>query len=738
MLRLILFLAFIIALASGLAWLADRPGLIVVNWEGYQAEVSVFHAVVALAFLTGLALVTWSLLRHIWESPATIGSYFKRRRQKHGLDALSSGMIAIGAGDRSTATRYAIQARKSMPNEPLTHLLRAQAAQLSGDKATARRIYESMLAVPDTEQLGLRGLFLEAQREGETEAAKQFAQRAISLNPKLSWPVDALFDLQCKDHAWEGALETLAIARKNGHIEKASAERRRAVLLAAQAQELEDKDPERALNLALDAHNLATDLVPAAAIAGRLLASRGSTPKATKILQKTWQKSPHPDLATAFAYARLGDSPVDRLDRVKKLAGLNPHSLESSIALANAAIEAKDFDVARRALEPLLDNRLTQRACTLMARIEGEQHGDKGAVREWLARAVNAPRDPAWTADGVVSDHWEAVSPVTGALDAFQWRVPVESMEKTADEIVARKLEELVALGAPLDVAAKDVTPSGPAEKPVESKPPKPASDVVDADVVDVDAEPVTEARSTATSNVKPETSRQTTAPKAESEQPKKKIDAPITESVAAAAAKPNADKREAVEPEADLDPAESHEPAEVLQEKSAPGEAKVTFAKSAGAVAQSATTKPDRSMPDTVIAAEAESKPADPSNSDQSVDKVETEEPAPELRVRPSRASVMIEEKTPARTASATEAKKPSKLDESKDKADKKHSDSSAKRAPASASPPPSSKAKRSDSAKGEPLIFVSPPAPDDPGPDGDAPAEVPSGPPKPYRVHS
>ncbi|MBU1211567.1 MAG: heme biosynthesis protein HemY [Alphaproteobacteria bacterium] len=462
MIRLVLFLIFIVALATGLAWLADRPGQIIVNWEGQEAKISVFHAVVALALMTGLALVTWSLLRHIWESPAVIGGYFNKRRQKRGLDALSSGMIAIGAGDRATATKYAIQARKSMPNEPLTHLLRAQAAQLSGDKATARRIYESMLASTDTEQLGLRGLFLEAEREGEREAAKQFAERAIALNPQLNWPVDALFDLQCKSHDWAGALATLAVARKNGHVEKASAERRRAVLLTAQAQDLEDKDPERALNLALDAHKLAADLVPAGAIAGRLLASRGATPKATKIVQQTWQKSPHPDLATAYAYARLGDSPRDRLDRVRKLAQLNPHSLESAIAVANAAIEAKDFTAARQALQPLMESRLTQRACTLMARIEGEEHGDKGRVREWLARAVNAPRDPAWTADGVVSEQWAAVSPVTGALDAFSWRVPVESMEKTADEIVARKLEELVALGAPLEVAVevKDVTPA--------------------------------------------------------------------------------------------------------------------------------------------------------------------------------------------------------------------------------------------------------------------------------------
>ena len=42
------------------------------------------------------------------------------------------------------------------------------------------------------------------------------------------------------------------------------------------------------------------------AIAGRLLASRGNTPRAAKILQRTWSRAPHPDLATAYAYARTG------------------------------------------------------------------------------------------------------------------------------------------------------------------------------------------------------------------------------------------------------------------------------------------------------------------------------------------------------------------------------------------------------------------------------------------------
>lgn len=452
MIRLIVFLIAVALIASGLSWLADRPGELVVQWQGYQFETSVFRAIIIFAVLFTVALLAWSVLRHVWYSPASVSSFLTRRRQKRGLEALSSGMIALGAGDRAAATRSAIQARKSLPNEPLTHLLRAHAAQLSGDSTTARRIFEAMLASPDTEQLGLRGLHLEAHRVGELEAARHFSGRAVALNPKLDWAVDALFDLQCRQGDWAGALGTLAIARKQGHIERAKADRRRAVLLTAQAQAAEEDDPDRALHLAVEANGLAPDLVPAANIAGALLAARGNTPRATKILQKTWSRSPHPDLAVTHAYARIGDSPRDRLDRVKQLAALTPNSIEGPIAVATAAIEAHQFDDARSALKPLLDDRMTQRVATLMARIEGEEHGDKGRVREWLARAVNAPRDPAWTADGVVAEHWSPVSPVTGTLDAFRWRVPVEPIEKREGEVLASKLEELVTLGAPREV----------------------------------------------------------------------------------------------------------------------------------------------------------------------------------------------------------------------------------------------------------------------------------------------
>ena len=57
-----------------------------------------------------------------------------------------------------------------------------------------------------------------------------------------------------------------------------------------------------------------------------------------------------------------------------------------------------------------------------MAEIEERDSGDEGRAREWMTRALRAPRDPAWSADGMVSERWMPVSPVTGRLDAL----PVE------------------------------------------------------------------------------------------------------------------------------------------------------------------------------------------------------------------------------------------------------------------------------------------------------------------------
>jgi HemY protein len=95
--------------------------------------------------------------------------------------------------------------------------------------------------------------------------------------------------------------------------------------------------------------------------------------------------------------------------------------------VARAAVDAQEFAAARAALAPLL-SAPTQRVAMLMAELEETESSDLGRAREWMSRAVHARRDPAWTADGLISERWMPVSPVSGRLDAFQWRDPLAAL----------------------------------------------------------------------------------------------------------------------------------------------------------------------------------------------------------------------------------------------------------------------------------------------------------------------
>ncbi len=453
MTRVLIFILSVLAAAAGFAWLADRPGSVTVKWLGYQVETTAFVSAVAVAAVVVLLILLWALLRYLFTRPAAIAAYARERRRSQGYDALSRGLLAIGVGDRAQAQRYAGIAGRNLPRDPLTALLRAQTAQLKGDRASARRAFEAMLDQPETELLGLRGLFLEAKRGDDTDAARALAEQAVKRDPKLAWGVNALFDMQARAGDYDGALNTLAIARDNDHVEPNVALRRRAVLLTAEAREAETADPDKALKLANDALRLAPSLVPAAEIAGRVLASKGESRPASRLIVKTWKLSPHPDLALVYAFARAGDSPRERLKRVKYLASLTPGDIEGPIAVAGAAIEAHEWDEARAALQPYLDGRPPARICTLMARVEAGELGDKGREREWLARALRAPRDRAWIADGYISDRWLPVSPVTGAVDGFEWKAPVDAIGRGDDTIVIEDWPAPVAVEAPPLVA---------------------------------------------------------------------------------------------------------------------------------------------------------------------------------------------------------------------------------------------------------------------------------------------
>ena len=423
MIRVAVFIAMVFLVAAGFAWLADRPGAVVFTWQDYEVRASLMVAATALLILIAALAFLGSLLRGLFNMPGMLGRLIGARRRERGYRALSTGMIAVGAGDVRAASRAADEALALLGREAMTLLLTAQAAQLAGEAERARGEFEALAARPDTRILGLHGLFIEARRQGEHEAARHFAEEAARAAPRIGWAGTALFEYQAREGDWLGALKTLAANADQRLVDKGEAKRLRASLLTARALELEAGDSAEARAAALEACRLEPELAPAAVVAARLLTRADDIRRATKVLEAAWGVAPHPEIAEAYATVRPGDSVRDRLKRMRRLSELRPNHPESMAAVARAAIDAREFAAARAALDPLIRLAPSERTCLLMAEIEERENGDEGRVRVWLARALTAPRDPAWIAEGRPFERWAPISP-SGRVGAFEWKVP--------------------------------------------------------------------------------------------------------------------------------------------------------------------------------------------------------------------------------------------------------------------------------------------------------------------------
>ncbi|WP_407157432.1 heme biosynthesis HemY N-terminal domain-containing protein [Bradyrhizobium sp. STM 3557] len=462
MIRIILFLILIGAAAVGAAWVAEQPGDVVMTWGPWRIEATLPVAVLAVFLLIVAALLLWSILRALVRAPGHIRRRHHARRHARGRHAITHGLLAIGHGDSVAARQHANVARKLAGDDPLTLLLHAQAAQLEGDRDAAQRAFRTMSERADTRLLGLRGLFIEAQRADDAVAAVMIADEALKVAPNAPWASHAVLGFRCARGDWNGALAILDSNYTAGLLDKPSYRRQRGVLLTARALDLESKNRDASRDSVMEAVKLAPTLVPAAVLAAKYESEAHQVRRAMRIIEAAWVACPHPDLADAYAHVRLGDSARQRLSRVENLAARTPGHIEGALAVARAAIDAAEFKRTRAVLAPFLDNP-TQRVAMLMAELERTEHGDAGKAREWTLRAVRARHDPAWTADGYVSDRWRPVSPVTGRLDAFQWQTPVASLPSDrSGAIEPSAFEEAMLAPRPM----RPAIPEGLAEPP--------------------------------------------------------------------------------------------------------------------------------------------------------------------------------------------------------------------------------------------------------------------------------
>lgn len=420
------------ALISGAVFISDRPGTVSLIWQGWRVDTSVAVLVFAVVLVAVLAALLFHILRKIIGGPRALMRSRREKRRRRGYRALTQGMVAVAAGDAAEAKRFAKQADVLLAEPPLTLLLSAQAAQLSGDQKAAQKYFAAMLERPDTEFLGLRGLLMQALKNGDEAEALRLTQRAKELRPKTPWVLTSLLELQAREGKWNEAEATLALAVRRKALPDSDGRHHRAVILHEQscAAQTEQRDRD-AMRLAARAAALTPGFTPVATHYAELLAAKGHYRHARKVLEAAWHAAPHPDLASAYGALFAEETPLQQFKQFEALTAQNRNRPESRIALAQAALKARLWGEARRHLIAAGGREENAAAsphvCRLMAELEEAEHNDLPGARMWLARAAATNTlEPTYVCDtcGAETSTWFARCPLCRSFDSIEWRLP--------------------------------------------------------------------------------------------------------------------------------------------------------------------------------------------------------------------------------------------------------------------------------------------------------------------------
>ena len=434
LIKVLAFVAAVVALTFGGAWLMEMSGGAVISVAGNEVTLSPLEMTISfflLVLLLWIALKVFgflfAILRFINGDETAVSRFFTRNRERKGYQALTEGMMALASGEGQLALARATQADRYLDRPDLTNVMIAQAAELAGDRKAAESAYKLLLQDEKTRFVGVRGLMKQKLEDGDSETALKLAEKAFQMKPKHAETQDILLRLQAESHDWAGARATLGAKLKTGTLPRDVHRRRDAVLALSQAADLiADESSIEKREAVIEANKLSPDLIPAAAMAARSYIAQGNARNAARVLTKAWSVQPHPDLAAAFAEIVPDESPHARLKRFEALTKLRPEHPETKMLLAELLIAAEDFPAARRALGDLTETEPTARNLTLMAAITRGEGGDEAMVRGWLTRALTASRGPQWVCDtcGTVHAAWGPVCSNCHGFDTLSWKTP--------------------------------------------------------------------------------------------------------------------------------------------------------------------------------------------------------------------------------------------------------------------------------------------------------------------------
>lgn len=403
------------------AWLAENPGQVSVHWFNYQIDTS--FAFIVCLFVVGAMLLSMviTFFRRLMYAPEYISNRRRIASYEKGLAALTHSVAALATSDMDSASKYTKKAQKLLGRTPITLLLSAQVAKTQGDDAKTQALLTQMLDHKETEYLAARSLS-EAASTHNIPSALALAQRALAINPQ---GVTRVASLHLRLHQWQQALQAVTSAARKRGITRSQKNRYFGLIYLEQGLEAERASrKEEALVASKTALKYVPDFTPAVAFAARTYHAQGNDAKAFALLAKQWRKSPDSTTAEAFRLI-VANLPIEKQRKMaQKLASYNPAHIESELLLAEMAMAARDWQVARKLVKSALTKQETSRPCRLMAQLEQSEYADFDASHEWHARALTATPDASWNCShcGTESTQWSVHCPSCHSFDSLTWK----------------------------------------------------------------------------------------------------------------------------------------------------------------------------------------------------------------------------------------------------------------------------------------------------------------------------
>ena len=431
--RLIGLLVLVLLAAALASWLGAQPGMLSLEWLGWQVEMRTSLAVAMLVVLALLLLFVDRLLRGLLQLPSWLGRNLARRRTESGHRALALGLMAVSAGEPDEARRQAARAQRLLSAPHLTDLLSAQAAHLSGDHRAADRYFTSLTRDRDTAFLGHIGLARLALEQDDPDAALAAARTALDLKPKSALAARQVMVLEAERGNWSAALPALSVVMAAGDPDDDAAAMlaHQKAALAYLETEAGSEAPDDSAAIRRMITSLQTALAawpgfwPAALRLADLHLEAGSAKKAVKPLETAFRSMPHGDLATRLAalWNVNEGSTVARL--IKLIPHEGPLADEGRRVVAEAALTHGLIGEARRLLDEINETRRDAAAWRLAARLAAADE-NPAAEHAALQRAGEAPRPRRWqcTSCRLVHESWQSHCGGCAGFATLDWQRP--------------------------------------------------------------------------------------------------------------------------------------------------------------------------------------------------------------------------------------------------------------------------------------------------------------------------